>query len=256
MKPRSVIHAPKLSSHGLARILSKMGSASRTQAAAWIRDARVRVNGRVITDPEFTVRQGVDTIDIDGVTIGAAQRLVLMLNKPRGLVTTASDEKGRDTVYRCLTGADLPWVAPVGRLDKASEGLLLFSNDPVWAARVTDPLTGPQKTYHVQIDRLPEPALVAAIANGATVDGERLEVHAIRTLRAGTRNGWLEVILHEGRNRHIRRLLGAFDAGVLRLIRVAIGAQPLGELPKGAWRVLTASEIAALDNSMRPPERA
>ena len=95
----------------------------------------------------------------------AAARLVLMLNKPRGLVTTTSDEHGRDTVYACFAGAELPWVAPVGRLDKASEGLLLFSNDPAWAARITDPESGPNKTYHVQIDRLPS-KLLAALARG------------------------------------------------------------------------------------------
>ena len=81
-----------------------------------------------------------------------AERLVLMLNKPRGLVTTARDEHGRATVYNCLVGAALPWLAPIGRLDKASEGLLLFSNDPAWAARITDPASAVEKTYHVQID--------------------------------------------------------------------------------------------------------
>ena len=242
-----------MASHGLARVLSKMGLASRTQAGNWIRDARVRVNGRVITDPEFAVSQGADSIAVDGLVRHAAQRTVLMLNKPRGLVTTTRDEKGRDTVYRCLAGSDLPWLAPVGRLDKASEGLLLFSNDPAWAARITDPLTGPDKSYHVQIDRVPDPALIAAIAAGATVDGERLNVRSVRMLRAGERHGWIEVVLDEGRNRHIRRLLGSCGTGVLRLVRVAVGPLLLGDLPKGAWRELTQQEIATLDPSGQHP---
>jgi 23S rRNA pseudouridine2605 synthase len=169
-----------------------------------------------------------------------------MLNKPRGLVTTARDEQGRDTVYACFAGADLPWLAPVGRLDKASEGLLLFSNDPVWAAQMTDPKTGPSKTYHVQIDRLPDGALLEALERGAVVDGEHLKVASVRCLRAGGKNAWLEVVLHEGRNRQIRRLLAALDVSVVRLVRVAIGSLSLGELAKGQWRMLTADEMESL----------
>jgi 23S rRNA pseudouridine2605 synthase len=219
---------------------------SRTQAAQWVREGRVRVNGRVARDPEFPVRQGLDRIDVEGRESAPAARVVLMLNKPRGLVTTARDEKGRATVYSCFAGADLPWVAPVGRLDKASEGLLLFSNEPEWAARITDPDSGPPKTYHVQIDRLPEAALLEQIERGAVVDGEPLTVRSARTLRSGDKNAWLEIVLDEGRNRHIRRLLEAFDVRVLRLVRVAIGPLLLGELAKGQWRMLTRKEIDSL----------
>ena len=129
--------------HGLARVLSKRGLCSRTQAAAWIREGRVSVNGRVVREPEFPVRMGVDRVDVRNVEAAPAERIYLALNKPRGLVTTARDERGRDTVYRCFDDASLPWLAPVGRLDKASEGLLLFTNDPGWAAAITDPSTGP-----------------------------------------------------------------------------------------------------------------
>ena len=227
-------------------MISKLGMGSRTQAAQWVREGRVRVNGRVARDPEFPVRQGLDRIDVEGRESAPAARVVLMLNKPRGLVTTARDEKGRATVYSCFAGADLPWVAPVGRLDKASEGLLLFSNEPEWAARITDPDSGPPKTYHVQIDRLPEAALLEQIERGAVVDGEPLTVRSARTLRSGDKNAWLEIVLDEGRNRHIRRLLEAFDVRVLRLVRVAIGPLLLGELAKGQWRMLTRKEIDSL----------
>ena len=169
-----------------------------------------------------------------------------MLNKPRGLVTTANDEQGRDTVYSCFLGAGLPWLAPIGRLDKASEGLLLFANDPEWAANITDPQVGLTKTYHVQIDRLPDAALLAALELGVSVGEERLAVKSVRILRMGRRNAWLEILLEEGRNRQIRRLLAALDVCVLRLVRVAIGPLCLGELGKGQWRMLTGQEIESL----------
>jgi 23S rRNA pseudouridine2605 synthase len=227
-------------------VLSKRGLCSRTQAAAWIGEGRVRVNGRIVRDPEFPVRMDIDTVDVAGLDAVAPAMRYIALNKPRGLVTSVRDERGRDTVYRCFEGADLDWIAPVGRLDKASEGLLLFSNDPQWAATVTDPARGPSKTYHVQVDRVPDDALLAALVAGVTVDGERLAAAHAALLRHGGRNAWLEVVLDEGRNRHIRRLLDAHGVSVLRLVRVAIGPVALGSLAKGAWRDLAAAEVRAL----------
>ncbi len=244
--------------HGIARILSKRGLCSRTEAAEWVRAGRVRLGARVVRDPEFPVAPGRDDILVDGVPLAASAPLYLMLNKPRGLVTTARDERGRDTVYRCfdgatLDGAPLPWLAPVGRLDQASEGLLLFSNDPAWAARITDPATGPCKTYRVQVDRIPSPDELAALRAGTHVEieGRRVQIAAAQAglLRAGTRNAWLEIVLDEGRNRQIRRLLQAFDLATLRLIRVAVGGLVLGDLAKGAWRVLSAEDLARLQRT-------
>jgi len=253
--------------YGLARILSKRGLCSRTQAAEWIRAGRVSVGGRVIRDPEFPIAAdrddrrhgiGLDTsvdirvdIRVDGVPIDARAPIRLMLNKPRGLVTTARDEQGRDTVYRCfdgatIDGAPLPWIAPVGRLDKASEGLLLFSNDPEWAARIADPATGPSKTYHVQIDRIADETLLSALCRGVRIDDERLAAVSARILRSGEKNAWLEIVLDEGRNRQIRRLLEAFGISTLRLLRVAIGDLRLGDLPKGAWRTLDDEDLRRL----------
>jgi 23S rRNA pseudouridine2605 synthase len=227
-------------------VISKLGWGSRTRAAQWVRDGRVRVNGRLIRDPDLPVRQGLDRIDIDGRQPEPATRTVLMLNKPRGLVTSTRDEQGRATVYACLADAALPWLAPIGRLDKASEGLLLFGNDPAWAARVIDPDSGPPKTYHVQIDRLADASLLRNLESGVAVRGRRLSVRSVRTLRTGAKNAWLEIVLDEGRNRHIRRLLEALDVSVLRLIRVAIGPLALGDLAKGQWRMLTPQEIDSL----------
>jgi 23S rRNA pseudouridine2605 synthase len=239
--------------HGLARVLSKRGVCSRSEAARWIVGGRVSVDGRVIRDPEFPIVANKNVrIAVDGRDIAEPARLYLMLNKPRGLVTTAQDERGRDTVYRCFDGAQwggapLPWLAPVGRLDQASEGLLLFCNDPEWAARLTDPQTGPDKTYHVQVDLIPDDGVLAGLVRGVEYDGALLRAKTARLLRAGERNAWLEIVLDEGRNRQIRRLLGAFDIEVLRLVRVAIGGLTLGDLPKGQWRVLGDADLAAID---------
>lgn len=241
--PRGASKTPR---HGVARVISKLGWGSRTQAAAWVKDGRIRVNGRVVRDAEHPVRQGLDRIDVDGRDPAPAKRAALMLNKPRGLVTTTQDERGRATVYSCFADAALPWLAPVGRLDKASEGLLLFSNDPVWSARINDPNSGPPKTYHVQIDRVPDAALLTDLEHGAVVDGECLTVASARTLRSGQKNAWLEIVLDEGRNRHIRRLLESFDVSVVRLVRVAIGSLSLGTLAKGRWRMLSDKERESL----------
>ena len=232
--------------HGVARVISKLGMGSRTQAAQWVREGRVQVNGRLVRDAEYPVVQGRDLVAVDGRSLRAGERLVVMLNKPRGLITTTHDEQDRETVYRCFEGANLPWLAPVGRLDKASEGLLLFCNDPAWAARVINPNARLNKTYHVQIDRLSTPALLADIVVGTQADSEHLAAKSAHCLRAGAQHAWLEIVLDEGRNRQIRRLLQVFDVKVLRLVRVAVGALVLGKLPKGHWRKLTAAEINSL----------
>jgi len=232
--------------HGLARVLSKAGVCSRAEAARRVLAGRVGVDGRVVRDPEFPVVPGWQRVTLDGQPIVAAQRLYLALNKPRGLVTSVRDEQGRDTVYRCFEGAGLPWLAPVGRLDKASEGLLFFSNDPEWAARLTDPATGPLKTYRVQVDGVPDAAQLARMRAGIEDAGEHLAAHSVVLLRQGERNAWLEIVLDEGRNRHIRRLLQALGFDVLRLVRVAIGPVRLGELAKGQWRVLEEAELEQL----------
>jgi len=152
-------------------------------------------------------------------------------------------------VYALLREPGLPWLAPAGRLDKASEGLLLLSNDSAWAARLTDPQSHLDKTYHVQIDALPDHALLQRLRTGIEDGGEHLAVKTARELRRGTTNAWLEIVLDEGRNRQIRRLLAAVDVAVLRLVRVAIGALALGDLASGKWRALSPGEVAALDPS-------
>ena len=237
--------------HGLARTLSKQGVCSRTEATRWVQAGRVSVDGRVVRDPEFPIVRDRHSIRVDGLDLRPPTPVYLMLNKPRGLVTTVRDEQGRDTVYRCFDGAGLPWIAPVGRLDKASEGLLLFSNDTGWASRITGPATGPDKTYHVQVGGQPDSAVLAALMAGVEAEGEHLAARSARVLRLGSRNAWLEIVLDEGRNRQIRRLLAAFQLPVLRLVRVAIGELAIGGLGKGEWRELSRAEAEALARPTR-----
>jgi 23S rRNA pseudouridine2605 synthase len=238
---------PKLGKRvGLARALSKLGYCSRSRAAELIREGRVRLNGVTRHDPETPVHLGKLRIEVDSRPVGREKKIYLMFNKPRGLVTTASDERGRDTIYSCLT-EDLPWLAPVGRLDKASEGLLLLTNDTEWAARIADPESHLPKTYHVQISSVANAALTERLMKGVGVEGIGLtRAKSAKILRQGERNSWLVVVLDEGKNRQIRRMLGALGIAVLRLVRVAIGTLELGDLAKGMYRALSESEVAAL----------
>jgi len=233
----------------LARALSKLGYCSRTQGQALIQAGRVQVNGAVQRAPSLRVDVRRDRITVDGQRVTAAAKVYLMLNKPRGLVTTTSDERGRETVYHCLTGSSLPWISPVGRLDKASEGLLLFTNDTQWAARILDPAAHLDKTYHVQINCVADDHLLQKMRNGVVDAGEPLRAKSVRLLRHGRRNSWLEIVLDEGKNRHIRRMLEALDVSVLRLVRVSIGPLELGELKKGEYRHLMVAERDALERN-------
>jgi 23S rRNA pseudouridine2605 synthase len=230
---------------GLARALSKLGYCSRSQAEILIRAGRVTVNSRIVRNPESSVRIPQDRIEVDGSPLEKTLVIYVAMNKPRGVVTTASDEKGRATVYDLLESG-LPWIGPVGRLDKASEGLLLLTNDSEWAAKITAPSSHLDKKYHVQVDCVADDDLLAKITRG-----ENLRAKAARLLRHGNKNSWLEIRLDEGKNRQIRRLLEALGVKVLRLVRVSIGPLELGDLKKGSVRRLTTEEKKALDRALR-----
>jgi 23S rRNA pseudouridine2605 synthase len=237
---------------GLARALSKLGVCSRSLAAELIRAGRVKLNGTLRRDPETPVLLEKDRIELDSKPVGSSERIYLALNKPHGVVTTASDEKGRETVYGYLP-AEFPWVAPVGRLDMASEGLLLLTNDSEWAARISAPETHLDKTYHVQIGAIADESLLDALRTGihSSEDGELLRAKRATLLRRGERNSWIEIVLDEGKNRQIRRMLEQLQIEVLRLIRVAIGPLTLGDLAKGKTRMLQKEEKQALDRAMK-----
>jgi 23S rRNA pseudouridine2605 synthase len=228
-----------------------MGYCSRSRAAALVREGRVTLNGRLVWDPEMPVRIGQDHIRVDGSGVEERPKIYLMMNKPRGVVTTASDEKGRATVYDLLdSGKNREWISPVGRLDKASEGLLLLTNDSKWAAKITDPASHMDKQYHVQVDRVAGDDLLARLRHGVSVGSDLLRVKEARVLRVGSKNSWLEITLDEGKNRQIRRVLEAIGVEVLRLVRVAVGPLELGDLKKGAARPLTKREKRLVEQAL------
>src|ERR1017187_1614475 len=171
-----------------------MGYCSRSQAALLILAKRVRVNGRIARNPETPARIGQDRIEIDGLPVEKRTAIYLVMNKPRGLVTTASDEKGRETIYDLLEPST-PWVGPVGRLDKASEGLLLLTNDSEWAARITDPVSHLDKVYHVHVGIVADAEILKRLIQGVTTEnGEVLRAKDAHVVRKGERNSWIEMV--------------------------------------------------------------
>lgn len=231
----------------IARALSKLGYCSRSEAERLVAAGRVRVSGTTVTALSTRVVPEKDRIEVDGVLVGKSKHVYIALNKPRGLVTTRDDPEGRDTVYECLDD-DLPFVGPVGRLDKASEGLLLLTNDTRFANALLDPASHVDKVYHVQVKTTDSAGVKACASAG---------VKGIELLRVGSRSSaWFTVVLDEGKNRQIRRVFEACGVEVMRLVRVAIGPLELGALPKGEWRHLTAAEVSGLTKSAAPRARA
>ena len=226
----------------LQRLLSKRGIASRKEAAKLILDGKVLVNGQICLDPT----KGFDprvTIEISGNKIIHAHKFYLVLNKPKGLIVSRADEKGRPTVYDCLKNWNGPLLQAVGRLDQASEGLLLFTNDHQWANLLMDPKTHVKKIYHVKVSPSPSVELLEKFSDGIMLDEKMTLPANFSYLRLGEKTSWIKIDLNEGRNRQIRRMFETERIEVLRLIRVQIGNLELGTLAKGEWRELEASEI-------------
>lgn len=227
----------------LARAISKYGVASRSQARGFIERGSVAVNGRCIRDPDTWVDPATDVITLGGEPLRKRMFVYFALHKPVGVVTTRSDERGRRTVYDLLPPGT-PWVFPVGRLDKETSGLLLMTND----TRLGEHLTGPDekvpKVYDVVVDRLLTGADVEKMRRGVTIGGVRYPTADL--VMNGNDPRHFTVTLTEGRNRHIRRMVGSLGCGVLTLHRVAIGTLRLGTLPVGGVRPLTATERTAL----------
>jgi 23S rRNA pseudouridine2605 synthase len=230
----------------LARALSKLGHASRSRARPLIEGGQVTVNGETVRDPEARIDIERDRITVNGVKVVQQSYVYVMMNKPAGVVTTTSDEKGRRTVFDLLADADLPPLGAVGRLDMESEGLLLFTNDTRWANRITSPEGHVDKVYHVDIDCAPDMTLLNRLLRGVEDRGEVLRARRVEPLEVADASARLEIVLDEGKNRHIRRMLAACDVGVVRLVRVQIGSLKLGKLAPGSFRQLTAAEVASL----------
>jgi len=209
----------------------------------------VSVNGLLRRDPETPVHLDNDVISLDGLEVKNAAPVYFLLNKPRGIITTASDDKGRQTVLDLLP-AGVPRVAPVGRLDKASEGLLLLTNDSEWGARILDPVSHLDKTYHVQIRMQANEMLIQRMQAGVRTGHLLLRVKKASVIRQGKVNSWLEICLDEGKNRQIRRIFQALEIEVLRIVRIGVGPLVLGTLQKGAIRELTSNELASIDGAL------
>jgi 23S rRNA pseudouridine2605 synthase len=234
----------------LHRALSKLGWGSRTQAWSWIREGKVAVDGRVVTEPLTWVDLDRQQVTMAGRELPKPEHVVLALHKPARIVTTRSDERGRRTVYDLLP-ADLLWVFPAGRLDADSEGLLIFTNDAKLAERLTDPEQHVPKTYHVTIRGSIRAEAMEILRKGVDLADGRTQPCRVRVVEADARQSILEMILTEGRNRQIRRMMSAVGHKVRRLVRVAIGDFPLGDLPSGEIRVLGVRDICRLTMGTR-----
>jgi len=219
----------------LERALSKLGLATRGEARRLILAGEVRVDGVVERDPARGVAPEQIVLEIGGAPVASRPRVVVLLHKPRGVVTTRRDPEGRRTVYDCLVGLD-EHVVPVGRLDAASSGLLVLTNDTRLADRLTDPANAIPRTYLVTVrGRLGNEAAAAAM-RGVEDRGERLAAAAVTVRKASGRESHLVVELREGKNREIRRLFAALGHEVTALKRVAFGEYVLGDLAVGEWR--------------------
>ena len=229
----------------LDRLLSRAGLGSRATAAEWIRAGRVRINGRVARGVETWVDPERDAVELDGRALVAAERLYLVLNKPKGYLTSFGNPRERRTVYALL--GELPaWIFPVGRLDKETSGLLLLSNDSDFAEHVTNPETGPGKRYRATTRRRITPEALAALAAGPVLDDGPTAPSEVAVVGHRGPTSVVELTLHEGRNREVRRMFLAVGAPLKELRRTGIGALELGSLASGKWRYLTKGEVRGL----------
>jgi 23S rRNA pseudouridine2605 synthase len=228
----------------LDRVLSRFGRSSRTNAREAIKNGRIKVNGRVVRDPDFWTDLTTDRIHLDGEKIRRVRKAYLLFYKPKGVITSHGDPEGRKTLYDCLD-PKLPWVAPVGRLDKDTSGLILLTNDTEFANHVTSPDSQVSKTYVVKANTLIGDDVIAQLARGLRLkNGELAKPRSVRRIEDRGKYSWLEIILTEGKNREIHRLLEGVGLKVLKLVRVQIGPCTLSGLQVGQWRELLKSEIA------------
>ncbi len=229
----------------LDRLLSRAGLCSRGEAARWIVAGRVCVNGRTVRTPEVWVDPGRDAVTLDGRPLRGARPLYLLLNKPKGFLTSLGDPRERRTVYDLL--ADAPaWVFPVGRLDRDTSGLLLFTNDTELGERVTNPRFGLAKRYRVTTKARVTETELAALRRGLELDDGPTRPARARLVGHRGPTSVVELTIEEGRKRQVRRMFLALGRPVKELRRVGIGPLELGQLASGRWRALTAAELRAL----------
>jgi pseudouridine synthase len=229
----------------LERVLSKAGIGSRTEARTWVGGGRVSVNGQVVRDPDVWVDLELDRIEFDGKPLRNEQRTYLLLHKPAGYLTTYRDPQKRPTIYDLLPDRER-YLVHVGRLDFDTSGLLIMTNDTQFAERLTNPEYHIPKTYLVEASRNLSSEELDVLRRGIELhDGPTRPAHVERVHESGGKNVF-EITITEGRNRQVRRMIEALDAKVVTLVRVAIGAIRIGDLPIGKTRELTADEVRML----------
>jgi 23S rRNA pseudouridine2605 synthase len=240
----------------LQKILSRAGVASRRAAETLIEQGRVSVNGETVREPGTRADLSRDDVRVDGVRVRpAAAPVYILLNKPKGVVTTRHDPEKRSTVMDLVP--PVAGLFPVGRLDVSTEGLMLLTTDGDFAERVAHPRFEIPRVYHAKVYRVPAPETLARLRQGIRIEGERLAVDQARVLQAGN-NAWLELTLHEGKHHEVRRLLKAVGHPVSKLKRVALGPLTTRGLKPGEYRHLRPAEVKALlegGRAARPARR-
>jgi 23S rRNA pseudouridine2605 synthase len=238
----------------LERVLSKAGLGSRTEARSWIGAGRVRVNGRVIQNPDHWVEFDKDRVTVDGKPLKPPSKSYVLLYKPKGYVTSHGDPDGRPTVYDLIKDAG-KWLSPVGRLDMDTSGLLVLTNDNLFGEHITNPSHKVPKTYQIKAGTLLTDEQIARLRAGVELTDGMTAPAIVSRLRDGPKHTFLEMTITEGRNRQVRRMLEAVDSKVTKLVRTAIGNVRIGDLPVGKWRTLTDEEVAELKVGMNRPPR-
>jgi 23S rRNA pseudouridine2605 synthase len=226
----------------LDRVLSKAGIASRTTTREWIERGRVKVNGRVIRNPDHWVETGKDAVHVDGLKVREEKKVYVALNKPTGVVTSFGDNRDRPTVYDYIKDLDR-WVFPVGRLDMDTSGLLILTNDTAFGEALLQPKSKTPKTYYVKVSGVVTADDYFNLAYGLDIGrGEITGLALVREVRASPKYTWFDLTITEGKNRQVRRMCEAIGHPVLKLVRVRIGELALADLPIGQFKVLTYKE--------------
>ena len=229
----------------LERVLSKAGLGSRTEARKWIGAKRVKVNGKLIQTPDHWVDLERDTVTLDGKPVRASKRIYLLLYKPKGYITTYKDPQGRPTVYDLIQDSG-QWVVPVGRLDQDTSGLLLLTNDTRFAEVVTNPDFKIPKTYLVKTSTQLSDEQIGQLQKGVILNDGPTQPAIVKRIRDSAKYSFIDIIIREGRNRQVRRMIEAIGSKVLKLVRTEIGGVRIGDLPIGTYRELTPAEIKML----------
>jgi 23S rRNA pseudouridine2605 synthase len=239
----------------LERVLSKAGLGSRTDARKWIGAGRIHVNGRLIQTPDHWVDLERDQVTLDGKPVRASKKLYLLLNKPKGYITSYGDPDGRPTVYDLIQSLG-QWVVPVGRLDQDTSGLLPLTNDTHFAELVTNPEYKIPKTYLVKASTRLSDEQLDQLRNGVTLSDGPTQPAVVKRVRDSGKYTFVELTIREGRNRQVRRMIEAIGSKVLKLVRTEIGGIRIGDLPIGTYRELSADEVKSLMPQSRGPRRS